>query len=320
MFLCFAIFFQMSYVYATVHNATIQPLPNRQIGMYLLLADDTVPNYTSTNYWKPSLYQYQKSGANVLYFTFINPTNLSIPPAFASLSQTLRKDTNRPTILFAIGGYSYSNKPNPWPFLSSKSAAEAMAQVVATWPSLYGCDGIDLDIEVGAGSSLEASTNIVYFVQKINQLNPKMIITQPVFGYPQVKAETFMINSAFNYNISTRPIINAIGIMVYSETNSLQYLKNYVNGSSQWDGFPIHVNVPQTKVICGIGGAATRKELNIFVNEIKNNNIRGVMVWYASVIDSKTNKSAIQYSGGGPDASNKKTIKMWEVALREINN
>ena len=37
--------------------------------------------------------------------------------------------------------------------LTSSSAAEAMAVEVAKWPSLFGCDGIDLDIENGAGEN-----------------------------------------------------------------------------------------------------------------------------------------------------------------------
>ena len=54
-------------------------------------------------------------------------------------------------ILFAIGGYAYSLAPNPWAWLTSQEAAEAMAVEVATWRDLYNVDGIDLDIEAGAG-------------------------------------------------------------------------------------------------------------------------------------------------------------------------
>ena len=55
-------------------------------------------------------------------------------------------------ILFK-GGIGYSQKYNPWQWLTSSSAAEAMAVEVAKWPSLFGCDGIDLDIENGAGET-----------------------------------------------------------------------------------------------------------------------------------------------------------------------
>ena len=308
-------------------NNTIQTLPKRQIGMYLLLSDDTVPNYTSTDVWSPSLYPYQQSGVNVVYLTFINPTYMSVPPAFATLSNKLRRNTKRdntirPTILFALGGYSYSNHPNPWPWLTSQVSAENMAKVVSQWPDLFGCDGVDLDIETGAGSSVVAAENLIHFVKKLNILQPKMLVTQPVFGYPQVKAESSMVNSAFNRNVtaSDRPALDAVGIMVYSGTNSLQYLKNYVNGSQQWEGFPIHVDVPASKVVCGMGGNAAPADLNKFVANALSGHSKGVMVWYGSVLDDSTNQTAIQYAGGGPDASNKKTRSMWEAALKKLKN
>lgn len=54
-------------------------------------------------------------------------------------------------ISFAIGGAAYSKTPNPWAWLTSQEAAEAMAVEVAKWRDLYNVDGIDLDIEAGAG-------------------------------------------------------------------------------------------------------------------------------------------------------------------------
>ena len=89
-------------------------------------------------------------------------------------------------IMFAIGGYSYSLHPNPWTWLTSKQAAEEMAAKVAAWPEMYGCDGIDLDLEEGAGSNKIAGPNMVHFVRKLKQLNPAMIVSQPTYGYPQV--------------------------------------------------------------------------------------------------------------------------------------
>ena len=53
-----------------------------------------------------------------------------------------------------LGGYSYSVKHSPWNWLTSKETAEAMAEKVAEWPQKYNCDGIDLDLEDGAGSRL----------------------------------------------------------------------------------------------------------------------------------------------------------------------
>ena len=90
-------------------------------------------------------------------------------------------------ILHVLGGYAYSVQINPWPWLTSKSAAEAMATKVAQWPEKYGCDGIDLDIEDGAGDAAGAGANMIHFIRKLRELNPKMIIGQPTYGFPAVR-------------------------------------------------------------------------------------------------------------------------------------
>ena len=94
-------------------------------------------------------------------------------------------------MLYVQGGYAYSVKINPWPWLTSKKDAEAMAEKVAEWPEKYGCDGIDLDIEDGAGDAKGAGTNMIYFVRKLKELQPKMIIGQPTYGYPAVKFKLY---------------------------------------------------------------------------------------------------------------------------------
>ena len=75
---------------------------------------------------------------------------------------------------------------------SAKEAAEEMAVNVAAWPEKYGCDGIDLDLEEGAGSRREAGPNMIHFIRKIREIRkaaglPRMIISQPTYGYPQVE-------------------------------------------------------------------------------------------------------------------------------------
>ena len=102
-------------------------------------------------------------------------------------------------IMFAIGGYSYSLHPNPWTWLTSKQAAEEMAAKVAAWPEMYGCDGIDLDLEEGAGARREAGPNMIHFIRKIREIRkaaglPRMIISQPTYGYPQVKLKQHIVN------------------------------------------------------------------------------------------------------------------------------
>ncbi len=302
---------------------TIQQLPERLLGMYVLLGDDTWPNYTSTDVWVPQLHEYQLVGANVLYFTFINPTTNSVPPAFSALAQLIRKKAidsgmRRPTLLFAIGGYDYSNNPNPWPFLESVEASKSMAEEVSTWPEKYGCDGIDIDLETGAGSQSDSGENLIAFIRHLNQLRPDMIITQPVFGYPQVKAETAVVNAAFQHEINKTITVNAVEIMVYSGASSLQYVKNYANGSQQWTGFPIHVDVPAEQIMCGVSGDISSQDLNKLVMATNVGTIGGFFVWYSSAIDTATNKTAINYGGGTMDASTSPNLK-WAAALKQIN-
>ena len=50
-------------------------------------------------------------------------------------------------------------------YYNGRPAAEAMAVEVAKWRDLYGIDGIDLDIEEGAGSKKAAGPNMLYFIK-----------------------------------------------------------------------------------------------------------------------------------------------------------
>ena len=111
----------------------------------------------------------------MLFFTFIHPATMAIPPSYQKLAATRGTDlpgaVPRDTvIMFAIGGYAYSLKPNPWHWLTSKEAAEKMAVEVAAWPEKYGCDGIDLDLEEGAGAKPEAGPNMIHFIKKIREI------------------------------------------------------------------------------------------------------------------------------------------------------
>lgn len=49
-----------------------------------------------------------------------------------------------------VARYLYSLEPNPWAWLETREAAEEMALQVAHWKTM-GADGIDLDLESGAG-------------------------------------------------------------------------------------------------------------------------------------------------------------------------
>ena len=60
---------------------------------------------------------------------------------------------------------------------------------MATWRGLYNIDGIDLDIEAGAGDRAEAGPNMVHFIRRLKSLQPEMIVSQPTYGYPQVRQD-----------------------------------------------------------------------------------------------------------------------------------
>ena len=181
------------------------------LGLYVLLADDDEDGYESNAEWRqdPELFQWQQDAANVLFFTFIHPDTMDVPPAFQKLAAT--RGSGAPgsvpantVIMFAIGGYAYSLKPNPWHWLTSRAAAEEMAEKVARWPEQYGCDGIDLDLEEGAGGKAAAGPNMVHFVRKLKELNPSMIVSQPTYGWPQVKAEIDVINASWERLLGLR--------------------------------------------------------------------------------------------------------------------
>ena len=80
-------------------------------GIYVLLADDTEEGFESDAEWEPKLYEWQQKAANVLFFTFIHPVTMDVPPAFQKLAKS--RGTGQPgaipvdtVILFAIGNIS----------------------------------------------------------------------------------------------------------------------------------------------------------------------------------------------------------------------
>lgn len=271
--------------------------------MYVLLADDDHEGFESDREWEPELYEYQQKGANVLFFTFIHPTTMAIPPAFQNLAKTrvtggkgaIPKDT---VILFAIGGYAYSVKINPWHWLTSRAAAEEMAAEVAQWPDLYGCDGIDLDIEDGAGDAANAGDNMVHFVRKLRELSPNMIISQPTYGYPAIDAEIDLINESWGSDGKYHNLADSIGLMVYEGTSALNYVKNYVDGPGRWQGFPMTSRAPNNTIILGAKGQAGDATINALVDACIANDYLGIMVWYVSVPNGL--QYAVSWDGSDP--------------------
>jgi len=264
-------------------------MPKKVMGMYILLADDTEPGFHSNNAdWEPLLHPYQQHGSNVLFFTFINPATMDVPFAFRKLAATRGKGTDGAIpmdtlVIFAIGGYAYSLKPNPWEWLTSREKAEAMAIKVARWRDDYGIDGIDLDLEEGAGGKKAAGPNMVHFVRKLKSIHPDLLVSQPTYGYPQVQAEIDVINASWNPGGTSNGLADTIGLMVYEGDQSLIYLKNYIGGSSMWQGFPIKVDVPKENVLLGCKGSASSKTIVKLAHEAVRRDLLGVMVWYCSV-------------------------------------
>jgi len=294
-------------------NYTYHPAwPNKIMGLYILLADDTEEGFESeTSAWEPELYPWQQEAANVLFFTFIHPDTMAIPPSYQKLAATRGTDlpgaVPRDTvIMFAIGGYAYSLKPNPWHWLTSKAAAEEMAVEVAGWPEKYGCDGIDLDLEEGAGAKPEAGPNMIHFIKKIREIRkaaglPRMIISQPCYGYPQVQAESDVINAGWNKEGESSGLIDSIGLMVYNGADSLNYVVKYNDGPGlgEWGGwFPIKSKTPKNAILLGAQGNTAAGSISKLASQAVSQDLLGIMVWYSSV------KNGFQYKPSGPwDAS-----------------
>ena len=260
--------------------------PDKVMALYILLADDFFEGYeTDAADWEPKLYPYQQQGANVLFFTFINPESMTVPKSFDKLAATRGTDADGAVpedtvIIYAIGGIHYSTVYNPWHWLTSKEAAEEMAVQVANWKY---CDGIDLDIEEGAGDADQAGQNLVHFVVKLRSLRPDIIIGLPTYGYPAVSATNDVINESWDVNSNSLNAVDSVGIMVYEGTESLRYVDNFVKGADQWEGFPIHVNVNSKAVMLGCKGSSSASTIQKLAEESVKQDLLGIMVWYASV-------------------------------------
>ncbi len=94
-----------------------------------------------------------------------------------------------------------------------------------------------------------------------------------------------MINDSWDKEGKSQNLADAIGLMVYEGDQALNYVKNYVNGSSQWEGFPVKVNVPAQSVLLGAKGSSSSAVLEKLAKASVDpeQNYLGIMVWYASV-------------------------------------
>merc|ERR1712193_380335 len=76
--------------------------------------------------------------------------------------------------------------------------------------------------------------------------------------------------------------------MVYEGTQALNYVKNYANGSGQWQGFPIKVNAVEDDIL-------------------------GIMVWYASV------KNGFDYAPFWDASTKADSISGYKQAMKLFN-
>jgi len=294
-------------------------MPKKVIGMYILLADDTEEGYhTANGDWEPLLHPYQQTGANVLFFTFINPATMDVPISFRKLaaSRGTNADGAVPAetrIIFAIGGYAYSINPNPWDWLTSRGKAEAMAVKVAKWRDDYGIDGVDLDLEEGAGSQAAAGPNMVHFVRKLKSIHPDLLVSQPTYGYPQIQGEIDVINASWEIGGYSNNLADSIGLMVYEGTQALQYVKNYAAGSAQWEGFPIKVDVPKPNILLGCKGSSSSNIINTLATEAVREDLLGVMVWFCSV------RNGLVYSEGWDCSDSEGSMTGYTEAMEYLN-
>ena len=66
--------------------------PSKVLGLYVLLADDDEDGFDSTAQWNPELFPWQQKAANVLFFTFIHPGTMDVPPSFQKLAASRGSD------------------------------------------------------------------------------------------------------------------------------------------------------------------------------------------------------------------------------------
>ena len=84
---------------------------------------------------------------------------------------------------------------------------------------------------------------------------------------PQVQAEIDVVNGGWTVNGMNRGLVESVGLMVYEGTQSLNYVDNYAHGSSQWEGFPITVDVTMGDIMLGCKGSARSGDILILAGE-----------------------------------------------------
>merc|ERR1712216_776809 len=99
--------------------------------------------------------------------------------------------------------------------------------------------------------------------------------------------------------------LSKVGVMVYKDLDALNFADVYVKGCqpekcSQWY-CPIKACVPAADVVVGLEGRANSTVVSLAATQVMERGLGGLMVWYASLLDAKTGRPALQYDAG--DAS-----------------
>jgi hypothetical protein len=201
-------------------------LPAFTRGAYLLLADDSVSVRDDSGNWVPSTGDWHPrvgswaSGFNVLFLSFIN-ADMNVPKSFSNFRSSGQVAAGT-KIIYSIGGAGYSQQVDKWrQWFGTADKAKALAQnVAANWKS----DGIDIDFEQGVGDDWTMTQNLLVFVQELRRIRPDFIITEAVYGYPQVYSESFMVAKSWNPQGQSQNLLDSVGLMVYSQAQSLDWL------------------------------------------------------------------------------------------------
>ena len=109
-------------------------------------------------------------------------------------------------------------------------------------------------------------------------------------------------------------LIDSVGLMVYEGTQALQYVKNYAEAESQWEGFPIHCNTPYHMILLGCKGSASPSSVDKLASETLKQDMLGIMVWYASV------ENGFQYEESWDASTNDKSKQAYIDAMKKLNS
>merc|ERR1719219_2188114 len=97
--------------------------------------------------------------------------------------------------------------------------------------------------------------------------------------------------------------------MVYEGTQALNYVKNYVAGADQWQGFPVKIRAPSNVILLGAKGSASSSAISQLADAVVREDYLGIMVWYASV------KNGFDYAPNWDASTSNDAIKGYISAM-----